>query len=86
MFFLPNEQFRDDTRRVHFYQDKQSNVLYFHLYDPVTRRFYLFEGKDALNMLPLISAPKPKENGKENTVHIRITFDDFEKEKETANG
>jgi len=86
MLILPNEKFKDKTRKTRFVQDKESNILFYNVYDAGTQRFYLFEGKENVRILPLLSAPKPPPGKSETTVHIRVTVIVPIKPEEKVNG
>jgi len=69
----PYEKIRKSVRRVSFHQDKDSNRIFFFVFDPKKQGFYLFDGWETADIYRLLVPPEIK--GEENApVHLRLTL------------
>lgn len=55
---LPHESVRKETKKVSFYQDKETNRIFFCFFDSKSQKFYLFEGERGMDIFKLLFPPK----------------------------
>ena len=67
----PREEIREQTTEARFYQDRETNRIFCSYFDPVSNRFYLFEG-ETMNIFDTLPMPKIK-NEEEAPIHIRVS-------------
>ncbi|MFX0198576.1 MAG: hypothetical protein ACFFCW_20845 [Candidatus Hodarchaeota archaeon] len=70
---LPYEKIKKSVRKVSFYQDKDSNRMFFFIFDPKTQTFYLFDGSETMDIQKLLIPPEVQ--GEENApIHLKLSL------------
>jgi len=75
------EKYKTNIKQVAFYQDSMSKRMFFHIFDPGTQAFYLYEWLDGLDINKLLAPPK-----KDAQIHYKLSVIEVKNKKENSNG
>jgi len=67
LFIRPYEKSRNDTKKVSFYQDEVTNRIYFSVFDQQSKRFYLFESEEGMDIFDSLFLP-------DIIIHLRLSI------------
>ena len=80
LLISPYEKVQRETRKVSFYQDRETHRIFFWYFNPQDQIFYLYEWKDGMDLSNLLPLPQA-------IIHLRISIGPLmHYEKEEAHG